>query len=172
MRRSAVLPVVPVLCAVLAGCAHDGEERQLDEMMATIDEVQKDRDKAEADMMASSVADTRMAERPERKPASALAPTPVVPIGNGDQLAQDEGEAADTEDPTPRPTIHIVGAPRMGRNGWRDDQVESSNVDDAQPPSRAERARSRGQARVRGGARARRARASTTARSTRWPRSS
>jgi tol-pal system protein YbgF len=135
--RSAVLLVVPLLCAAVAGCARDAEERQLDEMMSTIDEVQKDRDKAEADMMASSVADTHLAEASERKPASALPPPAVLPIGNGGELAPEEGEAADTEDPTPRPTIHVVGTPRIGRNGWRDDQVEESNVDDAPPPLRS-----------------------------------
>lgn len=137
--RSVLLRAAPVLCLAclaLGGCDRNAEEKQLSEMMTTIDEVQAERDKAEKDMMASSVADTRAASVPERQPAPSLPPLDVVPIGGGDQLAPEDGEAADTEDPTPRPTIRIIGSPHPGRNGWREDQVDSSNVDDGTQPPR------------------------------------
>ena len=144
--RSAFLSVAPLVrvlgvtvgVSVLAGCAHGGEEKQLDEMMATIDEVQHDRDEAEKDMMASSIADTHAASGvSERQPAPALAPPESIPVGGegvGDGL-----DSPDTEDPSPRPTIRIFGTPRVGRNAWREDQVEQSGADDGsgQPRSSA-----------------------------------
>jgi tol-pal system protein YbgF len=142
--RSVSLRLGPVvllvlLTAGLPGCAHDAEERQLDEMNQTILDVQQDRDREERDMMASSVADTHAASTPERKPAPSLPPPEFVPIGTGGELAADEGEAADTEDPTPRPTIHVVGSPRVGRGTWQGDQVDESNFDrpTPAPPSSA-----------------------------------
>jgi tol-pal system protein YbgF len=137
--RSAFLPVVPVVrllavgvsvLATLAGCAHDSEERQLDEMLKTIDEVQQDRDQAEKDMMASSIADTHGASgTPERQPAPALAPPQSIPLGDGPGDGMGDGlDGPDTEDPSPRPTIRIFGSPRVGRNGWREDQVEQSGA--------------------------------------------
>jgi len=146
--RSALLPVRPVVrlsgvvvsvSLALAGCAHGGEEHQLNEMLATIDEVQHDRDEAEKDMMASSIADTHAASgTPERQPAPALAPPESIPIGDGDGTG-DSLDSPDTEDSSPRPTIRIFGSPRVGRNGWREDQVEQSGADDGpgQPRSSA-----------------------------------
>jgi tol-pal system protein YbgF len=139
--RSALLPVVRLLCAsvgvlpALAGCAAGGEEKQLNEMMATIDEVQHQRDEAEKDMMASSVADTHAASGvPERQPAPVLAPPESISVGDG---VGDGLDSPDTDDPSPRPTIRIFGSPRVGRNGWREDQVEQSGADDGQPRSSA-----------------------------------
>ena len=132
--RSAHFPLVLLSCLAVAGCSRDAEERQLDEMRSTIDEVQHDRDLAEKDMMASSVADTHAAQgAPERQPAPGLAPPPIVPIGEQQGLAADQGEAADTEDPTPRPSIHIVGSPRVGRGAYREDQVDESGADAPAP---------------------------------------
>jgi tol-pal system protein YbgF len=140
MRR-AHLPVLSLFSCLaagmaLCGCARDAEERQLDAMRATIDEVESDRDRAEADMMASSVADTHAASAGERQPAPALAPPESVPIGDGDG-SMEELDSPDTEDPSPRPTIRIFGSPRIGRNGWHDDQVEQSGVDDGSGPPRS-----------------------------------
>ena len=136
--RSTVLPVVSLLCVALGGCARDAEERQLDEMRATIDEVQRDRDQAEADMMASSVADTHLAGAPARLPAPALAPPPSIAVGDGTgEGPVGELDSPDTEDPSPRPTIRIFGTPRVGRNAWRDDQVEQTGGDDGSSTSRS-----------------------------------
>jgi tol-pal system protein YbgF len=123
----------------LAGCDHDAEERQLDEMNSTIREVQAERDKAEADMTVEAIADSHLASTPERTPAPSSPPPEVVPIGVDGQLPPEEGEAADTEDPSPRPTIRVIGSPRVGRGGWQGDQVDESNVDrpTAPPPSSA-----------------------------------
>ena len=127
---------VPLVALALAGCARDAEERQLDEMQATIDEVQNDRDQAERDMMAASVADTHIDGVPRRQPAPALAPPESIPIGDGeDQGVEGPLDSPDTEDPSPRPTIRIFGSPRVGRNAWRDDQVEQ--VDDGSGGSSA-----------------------------------
>jgi tol-pal system protein YbgF len=140
MRRAHV----PVLCVAmsvasafaLSGCARDAEERQLDAMRATIDEVQSDRDRVEADMMASSIADTHVASAGDRQPAPALAPPESIPLGDG-AGAMDELDSPDTEDPSPRPTIRIFGSPRIGRNGWHEDQVEESAMDDGSGPPRS-----------------------------------
>jgi tol-pal system protein YbgF len=141
--RSAFRSIAPVIrllgvsvgvLSALAGCAHNGEEHQLDEMLATIDEVQHDRDQAEKDMMASSIADTHGASgTPARQPAPGLAPPESIPLGDG---AGDGLDSPDTEDPAPRPTIRIFGSPRVGRNGWREDQVEQSGADDGSGQSR------------------------------------
>ncbi|HEY3822264.1 MAG TPA: tol-pal system protein YbgF [Polyangiaceae bacterium] len=119
------------------GCAHNGEEKQLDEMLATIDEVQHDRDVAEQDMMASSIADTHGASGvPARQPAPALPPPESIGIGDGPAEGLD---SPDTEDPSPRPTIRIFGSAHTGRNAWREDQVEQSGggADDGQPHASA-----------------------------------
>ena len=104
MRRS-LLPAVAMLgmaCAGLGGCARDAEERQLDEMRATIDEVESDRDRAEADMMASAIADTHVASAGERQPA------PSLPAPESVQLDDGEGPRASWTRRTPR-------TPRRGR---------------------------------------------------------
>jgi tol-pal system protein YbgF len=144
--RSALLPVVRLLgigasvalaAFPLAGCVHNSEERQLDEMNATIVEVQHERDEAEKDMMATAIADTHGPSGvPDRQPAPALAPPPSIPLGDGDEEGQGL-DSPDTEDPSPRPTIRIFGSPRVGRNGWREDQVEQSDDGSGQPRSSA-----------------------------------
>jgi tol-pal system protein YbgF len=140
MRRALLPPVVPLaallsasVCLALCGCAHDAEERQLEEMRATIEQVQSDRDHTEADMTAAAIADTHLASAGERPPAPALPPPESVQLGDGDG-PPGELDSPDTEDPTPRPTLRIFGAPRVGRNAWRDDQVEQSSGDDGSGP--------------------------------------
>jgi tol-pal system protein YbgF len=128
MRRAS-LPVVSLFCVVLGGCARDAEERQLDEMRATIDEVVSDRDRAEADMTAASIADTHIASAAERQPAPALAPPESVHLDDGEG-ALEMLDSPDTEDPSPRPTLRIFGSSPIDRSGWHDDQVEASGADD------------------------------------------
>jgi tol-pal system protein YbgF len=136
---SAVFALAALGAYHLVACARSAEERQLDEMRATIDEVQAERDEAERDMMAASAAE-RQAAIPPRAPgasgAPGVPPPPVVPLGAEGAETGPEGDSPDTEDPTPRPTLRIVGAPRAGR--WREDQVERSDVEtsvDAERPS-------------------------------------
>jgi tol-pal system protein YbgF len=132
--RSALLLLL-FLPVALPGCVRNSEEHQLDEMMATIDEVQHDRDEAEKDMMASSIADPHAGSgAPKRQPAPALPPAAAIQVGDADG---DGLDSPDTEDPSPRPTIRIFGSPRVGRNGWREDQVEQSDDGSGQPRSSA-----------------------------------
>lgn len=132
MPRS-LLPVVLAafalpLTAPLAGCDHQGEEKQLDEMNATIEQVVRERDEAERDMMATTIANPRVPAS-ARQPAPALTSLESVSLdGMGEAQAPDE-ESADTDDPTPRPTIRVLGAARAGRGAWRDDQT-TTGVDD------------------------------------------
>jgi tol-pal system protein YbgF len=136
---AAVLGAALVCAATVPACARSAEERQLDEMRATIDQVQAERDEAERDMMAASAAETQAPRAPRR---SAPSP-PALPVGGSgttpDATGQaSEGDSPDTEDPTPRPTIRVVGSAHAGRGGWRDDQVERSDVEtsvDAERPS-------------------------------------
>jgi tol-pal system protein YbgF len=125
---SAVLPVslAAAACLLASGCARSAEERHLDEMRSTIDEVQADRDEKERDMMAASLSENRLSGAPTPVPAPSSAPLQSVPIGGE---PGESGESPDTEDPAPRPTIRVVGMPRVGRNGWREDQVEQSNFE-------------------------------------------
>jgi tol-pal system protein YbgF len=122
----------------VVGCNHDGEERQMDEMNATIEAVQHERDDAERDMTAAAIANPRV-------PASGRMPAPDVSSlqsvdieGSGEGQSPDE-ESPDTEDPTPRPTIRVLGTPRAGRGAWRDDQTQVAGVagDDGTPRSSA-----------------------------------
>jgi tol-pal system protein YbgF len=132
------LPLLAPLAlpAALLGCDHQGEEKQLNEMNATIEDVVRDRDDKERDMMATSLANPRV-------PASARVPAPALPSlesvsleGMGEAQGPDE-ESADTEDATPRPTIRVVGVARVGRGAWREDQTQTSGVDDGSgAPSR------------------------------------
>jgi tol-pal system protein YbgF len=130
MRTRVFTAASAIVCAALVGgCARSAEERQLDEMRKNIEELQVERDDAERDMMAGSVANANANGAAVRSPASAGAPPLSVPIGDGTELAPGEGEAADTDDPSPRPTIRVIGVPRVGRNGWREDQIEQSNAE-------------------------------------------
>jgi tol-pal system protein YbgF len=138
VRRPVVLACLAPLALGLGlvACNHDGEERQMDEMNATIEAVQHERDDAERDMTASSVANARV-------PASGRTPAPDVSSlqsvdieGAGEAQSPDE-ESPDTEDPTPRPTIRVLGTPRAGRGAWRDDQTQMTGADDGTPRSSA-----------------------------------
>jgi tol-pal system protein YbgF len=96
-------------------------------MRQTIDEVQTDRDEKERDMMAESVGERQLSGAPARMPAPSSSAAQSIPIGIEGLL--EGADSPDTEDPTPRPTLRVIGMPRFGRNGWREDQVEQSNFD-------------------------------------------
>jgi tol-pal system protein YbgF len=118
---------LPVALVGLAGCNRQGEEKQLDEMNATIEAVQHERDDAEKDMTAASLANPRVPET-GRTPAPDTSSLQSVDLeGAGEAQSPDE-ESPDTEDPTPRPTIRVLGTPRAGRGAW--DQTQTNGVDD------------------------------------------
>jgi tol-pal system protein YbgF len=122
----------------VAGCDHQGEEKQLNEMNATIEEVVHDRDEAEKDMMATSIANPRVPAS-GRTPAPALSSIESVDLGGaGEAQGQTpDEESPDTEDPTPRPTIRVLGTPRAGRGAWRDDQTQVADDGSGSPRSSA-----------------------------------
>jgi len=132
MRARHLISAALASAALLPGCARSAEERHLDEMRDTIEAVQADRDDKERDMMAESVAPPRADGAAARQPAFATQAPAAVPIGP-EPSGPGEGEAMDTDDPSPRPTLRVIGTPRIGRNGWREDQVEQSNLDPPPP---------------------------------------
>jgi tol-pal system protein YbgF len=120
--------------ATLSGCA--GEDKQLDSLRSELDQIESSRD--EADRKATLAPDDDSTGRaavlpaPGARPAADAPPaTPLareVTLGAFDEAPEDY---ADTEDTSPRPSIHVIGSPRPGRGGWRaDDQVEQSGADD------------------------------------------
>ncbi len=98
------------LALPLAGCDHDVEERNLSEMTNQIDHLQVERDEANKQLLAADVADPHQSSVPPRLPAPSLPPPPIVRLDEGPA----DPEAADTEDPAPRPTIRVIGAGRRG----------------------------------------------------------
>jgi tol-pal system protein YbgF len=108
----------------LMGCDRDNEERHLTEMANEIDHLQVDRDEATRAVLATDVADTHMASVAPREPAPSTAPPPVLRVG--DDSAGPDLDSPDTDDPTPRPTIRLQGAPGRARGG----DTGSSLVDD------------------------------------------
>jgi tol-pal system protein YbgF len=125
--------LVPLLAAALAvplpGCDRQGEERQLDEMAQEIDHLQVDRDDADKKVLPDEAADTHFSEVPGLSPAPGQPPPPTVNLSADGTPPPPEMESPDTEDPSPRPTIRVVGSPRQGRD------FDTSVVDDgtAQP---------------------------------------
>jgi tol-pal system protein YbgF len=117
-----------------AGCARSAEERQLDSMRDEIDRLQHERDTEDekTGMLASDDERATIAQESARPPE----PRPVtsaqdaVDIGfEGDSQTADD--PVDPEDPTPRPSIRILGSPRpAARTGWRDDQVQQTGAAD------------------------------------------
>jgi TolA-binding protein len=106
---------VVVASASLGGCARSAEERQLDAMREQIDDLQVDRDRADREPLAPEAADTQAAAAPARAPAPPRGPSsqsapppppPVVSVGDEPQALDD---SPDTEDPSPRPTLRVVG---------------------------------------------------------------
>ncbi len=128
--------LAPFALAGLVGCDHQGEERQLNEMNATIEQVVHDRDEAERDMMATSIANPRVPAS-GRTPAPALSSIESVDLGGAGETQAPDEESPDTEDPTPRPTIRVLGTPRAGRGAWRDDQTQVADDGSGAPRSSA-----------------------------------
>jgi tol-pal system protein YbgF len=118
--------------AALGGCARTAEERQLDDMRAEIDRIQESRDREDRAAAEPEATDSKA---PSAPPPETPAPKPepadedAVTLGPpGSEITDDY---ADTEDPTPRPNIRVLGSPRSSERGWRgEDRVEQSLPDD------------------------------------------
>src|SRR5208283_1752566 len=109
------LACAALLCGLAgagAGCDRDTEERQLSQMTNEIDHLRVDQDEANRDFLEPEAAGTHAASVPPRVPAPAQPPAPVVKLG--DDTASGAVESPDTEDPTPRPTIRVIGSSRRG----------------------------------------------------------
>jgi tol-pal system protein YbgF len=120
------------------GCGRSAEERQLDAMREEIDNVRQSRDRADQATSSRGATDPSMAVPQPYNSAAPVPPAPsVVQIGNGGPLSdEDDFEPADPQDTTPRPTIRILGAPRVGGRHGGEDRVEHTLPDDtASAPS-------------------------------------
>jgi tol-pal system protein YbgF len=121
----------------LAGCARSAEERQLDDMRSEIERIQESRDQADRATMEPEAAESK--EAPMTTPALAAKAEPAdedaVTLGTSRASATDD--YADTEDPTPRPSIRVLGSARGAERGsWRgQDRVEETAPDDVATPS-------------------------------------
>jgi tol-pal system protein YbgF len=114
-----------VLLAAVSACDRDTEERHLAEMTNEIDHLQVDRDEANREVLSTDVADTHFSSVPQRTPAPSSVPPPIV--GVGDAPPSPDTDSADTEDPSPRPTIRVIGSQRA-RADTRD--VAAAYMDD------------------------------------------
>jgi tol-pal system protein YbgF len=91
--------------------SRDTEERNLNEMAQQIDRLRDDRDEADRADLVTEAADSHAAAVPPRLPAPAQPPPPVVKLGDDTSSGV---ESPDTEDPSPRPTIRVIGSSRRG----------------------------------------------------------
>jgi tol-pal system protein YbgF len=130
-----------LVLGALAGCARTAEERQLDDMRSEIDRIQESRDKADRSAMEPAAADSQV---PSVSPSPPAAPPASEPADQdaltlGPREAEITDDYADTEDPTPRPNIRVLGSPRASeRGGWRgEDRVEQTLPDDGTASSGA-----------------------------------
>src|ERR1700722_4880442 len=104
----------------LSGCA--GEDKQLDSMRTELDQIESSRD--DADRKAMLPPDDDATDRAPNLPSSATPPTepaaaPVrreVILGASEEAPDDY---ADTEDSSPRPVIHVIGAGAPVAGGGR-----------------------------------------------------
>jgi tol-pal system protein YbgF len=117
------------LAIATTACDRDTEERHLSEMTNEIDHLQVERDDEDRKTLAADVADPHFSSVPARLPAPASQPPPVVRF-DGDGVSSAEVESADTEDPTPRPTIRVIGS---GRRGDTQSAIDDGTADGPRP---------------------------------------
>lgn len=127
LARPAV--VTALLCGAVAGLAacenRDAEERNLSEMASQIDKLRDDRDEADRANLVTEAAESHASALPPRVPAPAQPPPPVVKLGDDTSSGM---ESPDTEDPSPRPTIRVIGSGRRGDSQFvSDDGVATSD---------------------------------------------
>ncbi len=120
-------------CAV--GCARSAEERQLSEMRDTIEQVQAERDQSDSKAMDEPLGPGEVPLGPggaEPAPGAASRPASTNLDAYGEDFAGDEdSDAADADDTSPRPMVRLFGPMRPGARGLRgEDQVDSSNADE------------------------------------------
>ncbi len=125
------LGLLVVVWVGAAGCARSAEERQLEAMREEIEAVHDGRDVGHEG--ARGTAESSMAVPPAYTQTAPPRPPPTV-VQLGQSGAGDgEGEPAaegDPQDSTPRPTIRVSGSARVGRAGWREDQVEQTSPEE------------------------------------------
>jgi tol-pal system protein YbgF len=142
VSRLVVIASATFAFAGVAGCARSAEERQLDSMRDEIDKLQHERDSEDAKTGMLASTDEEAARRQEdATPGSLPPPGPgpdAVSIGFDGEPGQGADDSVDPEDPTPRPSIRILGSPHpTGRAAWRDDdRVEQTGLGDAPGESR------------------------------------
>jgi tol-pal system protein YbgF len=134
MRVYAFLSLAAALVTAgmaLGGCARSAEERQLDDMRAEIDRIVESRDRADQTVLAPEAAESQAAT--VSAPVRALQPADQDAVTLlGRTVADPADDYADTEDPSPRPNLRVIGSARpTSRGAWRDDQVEQTGSDDA-----------------------------------------
>ncbi len=137
MRASMSASAGLVVCAVAlaaGGCARSAEERQLDSMREEIDKLQHDRDSANArsGLLETDGDGTQgPASAPGAPAPGQTSATDAVTLALDTEQGSDD--FVDTEDPTPRPSIRILGSARPnGRGAWRgDDRVEQTGPADS-----------------------------------------
>jgi tol-pal system protein YbgF len=143
MRVSVLVAAAWVtLPLVGAGCARSAEERQLDSMREEIEQLQRDRDieDRKTGMLASEdeEATRRQESAPNAHDVVFEPPSGPDAVSIGFEGEPGTDDALDPEDPTPRPSIRILGsphAPTTGRGTWRsDDRVEESNASPGDAP--------------------------------------
>jgi tol-pal system protein YbgF len=120
------------LAALLAGCARSAEERQLDDMRAEIDQIQERRDREDRATIGPEAADSKEPSNPPPAAAGKAEPADDDARTLGTLRGEGTDDYADTEDPTPRPNIRVLGSARSERGNWRgQDKVETNNSDEA-----------------------------------------
>jgi len=136
MRHSTIalrLATSALASVALAGCAGSAEERQLTDMRAEIDRIQESRDREDRAIMAPEAADSTAPSMPPPEmpvPKAGPADEDAVTLGRP-MMPPSTDDYADTEDPTPRPNIRVLGSPRASERSWHgEDRVEQSAPDE------------------------------------------
>jgi len=125
-----------VALAPLAACAGTTEERQLADMRAEIDRIQESRDQEDREAMGPEVADSKLpAVPPPPAPSPVPEPSDQDAVTLGSPEVEPTDDYADTDDPTPRPNIRVLGSPRSSERGWRgEDHVEQTQPEEGAWP--------------------------------------
>lgn len=115
LRAPVTLFTLLAAALALAGCDHDTEAKNLADMTNEIDHLQVEQDAVIDKQLGEEGNESHAANEgvPARMPAPASPPPPVVRVGDEGAGAGDL-DSPDTEDPSPRPTIRVIGSARRG----------------------------------------------------------